>query len=175
MAHSGLFSALNRHDVLSRNEIDPDWDERLETLFEQVEIDGIPHLELSPTGQIFHDTFDGRFVSERDRYLPPAVPPARKSRPKLEDHNWGNARSAVMAFMQRLIDECEYVQGCRTHYWNRCLSRATLFRLLGEEIEGVYSNGTWVVKLIVETDATTAGQRAAVVADLNNRIGGWKL
>jgi hypothetical protein len=77
--------------------------------------------------------------------------------------------------MQWLIDECPYAQGCRTHYWNPNLSRASLFRLKGEEIEGVFSNGNWTVKIIVETSATTAGQREACIADLNHRLGGWKI
>lgn len=179
MTHSGLFAALNRHEVLARDEIrgddDPEWDERLETLVEQVKIDGVWHLELSPTGQIFHETFDGRFASERDQYLPPPIPPARKGSPSLEDHNWGNARAAITAFMQRITDECDYVQGCRTHYWNPGLSRTTLFRLWNNQIEAVYSNGTWTVKIVAETAATTPGQQAAVVADLNARLKGWSL
>lgn len=177
MEHSGLFAALNRHEVLSRDQLVDDgardWDERLETLVEYVDIDGIRHLELSPTGQIFYETFAGQFASERDQFLPPAVPTARKQPPSLEDHNWGNARDAIRAFMQRLTDECGYVRGCRTHYWNPALSRATLFRLWGDKVEGVFSNRTWTVKIVVDTLATTTGQRAAVVADLNARLGEW--
>jgi hypothetical protein len=50
-----------------------------------------------------------------------------------------------------------------------------LFRLRGEDIEGVFSNGSWTVKIIVETSATTTGQREACIADLNHRIGLEKL
>ncbi len=177
MEHGGLFAALNRHEVLTHDQLAdddaPDWDERLETLVEYVEIDGIRHLELSPTGQIFYETFAGQFASERDQFLPPVVPPARKQRPSLEAHNWNNAREPIKAFMQRLTDECGYVLGCRTHYWNPKLSRANLFRLWGDKVEGVFSNGSWTVKIVVETLATTSGQRAAVVADLNARLGEW--
>lgn len=176
MRHSGLLAALDRHDVLREAELDiEDWDERLETLVERVPIDGDTYLEISPTGQIFHETFQGRFESDRDQFLPPSVPAAQKAKPTLNDHSWGSARGPIVVFMQRLIEECPYVQACRTHYWHPSLSRATLFRLKGEEIEGVFSNGSWTVKIIVETSATTAGQREACVAALNDRIGSWKL
>ncbi len=176
MRHSGLLAALDRQDVLREADLDlEDWDERLETLVERVSIDGDIYLEISPTGQIFHETFQGRFESDRDRFLPPPVPAARKAKPTLNDHGWGNAREPITAFMQRLIDECPYVRGCRTHYWHPNLSRATLFRLRGEDIEGVFSNGSWTVKIIVETSATTTGQREACIADLNHRIGLGKL
>lgn len=176
MRHSGLLAALDRHEVLREADLDlEDWDERLETLVERVLIDGDAYLEISPTGQIFHETFQGRFQSDRDQFLPPPVPAARKVRPTLNDHSWGNARGPIEDFMQRLTEECPYVQKCRTHYWHPSLSRASLFRLKGEEIEGVFSNGVWTVKIIVETSATTAGQREACAADLNHRIGLWKL
>ena len=176
MRHSGLLAALDRHDVLREADLDLEgWDERLETLVERVTIDGDTYLEISPTGQIFHETFQGRFESDRDQFLPPAIPVARKAKPTLNDHSWGNARGIIVDFMQRLIDECPYVLGCRTHYWNPNLSRACLFRLKGEDIEGVFSDGSWTVKIIVETSATTVGQREACIADLNHRIGNWKI
>jgi len=174
MQWSGIFSALNRTEQRKEDLDLEDWDERLETLVERVEIDGATWLELSPTGQIFHETFDSRFASDRDQFLPPPVA-GRKGKPALTEHNWGNARNAIVAFMQRLLDECPYMQGCRTHYWNPNLSRATLFRAKGDEIEGVYSNGTWTVKIVVETSATTIGQRDACLADLNTRIAEWKI
>ncbi len=176
MRYSGLLAALDRHDVLREMDFDlEDWDERLETLVERVTIDGDTYLEISPTGQIFHETFQGRFESDRDQFLPQPVPTERKAKKTtLNDHSWGSARDPIVAFMQSLIAECPYVQGCRTHYWHPGLSRASLFRLKGEEIEGVLSNGSWTVKIIVETSATTAGQREACVADLNHRLGSWK-
>jgi len=177
MQQSGLLTVLDRDGMLRwLNVEEEDWDERLETLVERVEIDGETYLEISPTGQIFHETFKGRFESDRDQILPPPVPISRKSKPKLEDHDWGNARRPILAFMQRLIDECPYVQGCRTHYWDQKLSRASLFRLRGEDIEGVLSNGSWTVKIIVETSATAPGQRDACIADLNDHyIKNWKV
>ena len=172
MQHSGLLTVLDRQDMLRWQDIEEgDWDERLETLIEREEIDGDTYLVISPTGQIFHETFKGRFESERDRFLPPPVPTNQKSKPTLNDHGWGNAREPILAFMQRVIDECPYVQGCRTHYWNPDLSSTSLFRVKGDAIEGVYSNGSWTVKIIFETSATTSGQREACIADLNYRFG----
>lgn len=175
MQHSGLLMALDRHAVLRWADVEEDaWDERLETLVERVMIDGQMYLEISPTGQIFHETFQGRFTSERDQFLPPPVPMARKTKPTLNDHNWGRVRDVIVDWMERLTKECPYVQSCRTHYWNPSLSRAALFRLKGQEIEGILSNGTWTVKIIVETSANTVGQREACIADLNHRLEAWQ-
>ena len=56
---------------------------------------------------------------------------------------------------------------CVTNYCNPDLPEPTRFRERGGEIEGIYSDGTRTVKFKVETTANTAGQRAAVVAALN--------
>ncbi len=174
MRYSGVLLALERANELPEATLDADnWDERLETLVERVVIDDATYLSLSPTGQIFYETFLGRFQSDRDQILPPEVLASKKTKPKLSKHNWGNARDRILNFMQRLIDECPYVQGCYTHYWDPVLACATLFRLTGRDIEGVFSNGSWTVKIIVETSATTSGQREACVADLNQQIGSW--
>ena len=37
---------------------------RLETLVERIEIDGEIYMGISPTGQIFHETFQGRCVAD---------------------------------------------------------------------------------------------------------------
>jgi putative CRISPR-associated protein (TIGR02619 family) len=164
---SGWLTALDRGEMVAWQEAEEDWDERMEALVERVDIDGKAYLELSPTGQIFYETFKNRFASERDRVLPPPVPIDQKEQPRLPRHNWGNAQTPILNFLQRIIDECSYVRACRTDYWNPDLSSPLLFRLKGDEIEGIFSNGTWTVKLIVETSANTPGQRAACVADLN--------
>ncbi|MEZ5581395.1 MAG: putative CRISPR-associated protein [Candidatus Competibacteraceae bacterium] len=176
MQKSGVIAALDRQENMLRwADVEEDWDEKLETLVERVEIDNETYVEISPTGQIFHETFKGRFESDRDQLLPSAVPVASKVQPKLTDHSWGNARDPILALLQRITDESPYVRQCRTHYWNPNLSRSLMFRLKGEDIEGVVSNGSWTVKIIVDTSATTAGQREACVADLNHRTNSWKL
>lgn len=173
LERSGWLTALERMDMIEWQEVEEDWNEQMEALVERVEMNGKIYLELSPTGQIFHETFKGRFESNRDRVLPSPVPNNQKKNPDLTSHGWGNARTSILNFLQKITDECTYVQSCRTHYWNKNLPSSILFRLKAEEIEGIFSNGTWTVKFIVETSSNTQGQRAACVADLNNRIGNW--
>ncbi len=57
---------------------------------------------------------------------------------------------------------------CVTNWCNPALPETTRFRERGNDIEGVYSDGTRTIKFKVETTANTAGQRAAVVAVLND-------
>lgn len=69
--------------------------------------------------------------------------------------------------MQKIINECPYVRTCHTEYWNPNLSSPVLFRMKGDQIEGIFSNGSWTVKFIVETSANTRVQCEACVAYLN--------
>jgi putative CRISPR-associated protein (TIGR02619 family) len=174
MRWSGLFWALDRQELATWAEAGQDWDERLEPLVDRVEIDGTTYLALSPTGQIFHETFAGRFRSARDQVLPPSVPAAQKAKPRLADHNWGNARGPILKLLERVTAECPYVRGCATTYWNPSLGAASCFRLKAGEIEGVWSGGSWTVKFRVDTSARTAGQAEACVADLNEKLDGWR-
>ncbi|MGI2903301.1 putative CRISPR-associated protein [Tolypothrix sp. VBCCA 56010] len=168
---SGWLTALDRGEILGWHEVEDDWDERMESLIERVECnDGKIILELSPTGQIFHDTFKGRFQSCRDKILPPSVPSNQKQPPSLPNHSWGNARTPILNFLEKIVSDFPYVRACRTDYWNPDLSSTPLFRLKKEAIEGIFSNGTWTVKFFVETSATTSGQLEACIADLNQTI-----
>ena len=168
---SGWLIALDRpSEMVAQEDVDEDWNEKMEALVEQVEMDGKIYLELSPTGQIFHETFKGRFESDRDAVLPPLVSINQKKQPELTDHGWGNARTPILNLLQNITNSCSYVRLCRTHYWNPNLSSPTLFKLKGEQIEGIFSNGTWTVKFFVETSANTQGQRAACVADMNSLV-----
>lgn len=174
MEHSGLLTTLDRHELVSAQAVEENWDERLETLIQREQIDGIQYLELSPTGQIFHTTFKGRFESNLDQVLPGVIARAQKEPCRqLPPHNWGNAKPKILAFLNRIIDDCPYVKACRSHYWNPDLPTITQFRQQGEQIEGVFSNGSWTVKFVVETSATTIGQRLACIADLNQRLESW--
>jgi len=47
------------------------------------------------------------------------------------------------------------------------LAERTRFRLRGDQLEGVWSDGRYCVKFHLETTAQTPGQRAAVTALLN--------
>lgn len=172
MAQSGLLSALDREGIVAWDTVESGWDERLEALVERESIDGREYLELSPTGQIFHQTFQGRFQSERDRFLPPPVSQHEKKTPRLSGHNWAD-RDRILRFMKSVVNDTPYVKGCVTDNWNPDLPSQNLFCLRKGEVEGAYSNGSWTVKLIVETSATTQGQLEACVADLNSRLGKW--
>ncbi len=170
---SGWLIALDRpSEMVAEEDIKEDWNERLEALVERIEMDGKIYFELSPTGQIFHETFKGRFDSYKDAVLPPPLPNHQKQKPDLTSHGWGNARDSILNILQKITD-CSYVRLCRTHYWNKDLSSTTLFKPKGEQIEGIFSDGTWTVKFFVETSANTQGQRAACIADLNHRLSDW--
>ncbi|HIK29869.1 MAG TPA: putative CRISPR-associated protein [Oscillatoriales cyanobacterium M59_W2019_021] len=171
--HSGLLEALEREELLLWENVAEDWEEKMEVTIKREDIDSRSYITLSPTGQIFHDTFKSRFDASKDEYLPPPVPRDRKSRPTLPDHGWENARSLILRLLQTITDDCPYVCGCRTHYWNPSLPSVTHFRLQGEQIEGIFSRGNWTVKFYVDASAKTSGQQAACIADLNQRLKDW--
>lgn len=142
-----------------------EWSEKYESLVERVAIDGEDYLELSPVGQIFHDTFRERFRRSRDQVLPP--PAQQKYPPKLEKSGWPGEHPEVEHFLKKVTEEVPQVIQCATFYYNPDLSQRTRFRCGSKGIEGIYSNGRFTVKFRVEHTATTPGQAAAVVAVLN--------
>jgi hypothetical protein len=175
MRASGLLNALEaERQPVPRAEFADEWDERFESLVEPVTIDGTEYLELSAAGQIFHETFRERYRSCRDQVLPPPAPPGRKQAPLLkgtEAHLLAH-RDEVERFLRRVTDEVPQVIRCVTNYFNPSLPQRRRFREARGEVEGVYSNGHFTVKFRVETTAQTPGQRAAVVAALNEWLGG---
>jgi putative CRISPR-associated protein (TIGR02619 family) len=173
MRASGMLYDLERtSEPLSAAVYADDWDEKYESLIERVEIDGQDYLELSPTGQIFHETFRERFRTARDQVLPPPVPPAQKRPPRLEDAGWPGEHPEVECFMKRVTDKVPQVKHCATFYYNPDLPQRTRFRVGRDGIEGIYSDGSFTVKFRVETTAQTPGQQAAVVALLNDWLRG---
>jgi putative CRISPR-associated protein (TIGR02619 family) len=168
MRASGMLAALERaSDPVPADRFDPEWDERYESLVDRVRIDEIDYLELSPTGQIFHETFRQRFRTDRDRVLPP--PAQRKLPPALHDHAVINLlRDELQRYLSAVTDEVSQVVGCVTNYCNPDLPETTRFRETRGEVEGIYSDGRRTVKFLVETTANTPGQQAAVVAALND-------
>lgn len=144
-----------------------EWDEKYESLVERVQIDEQDYLELSPTGQIFHETFRERFRTARDQVLPPPVPPVQKRPPRLEKAGWPGEHPEVERFMSKVTSEVPQVMHCATFYYNPDLAERTRFRIGRDGIEGIYSDGSFTVKFRVETSAQTPGQHAAIVASLN--------
>lgn len=175
MRASGMLFDLERHgDPLPVALYVADWDEKYESLVEREQIDGVEYLVLSPTGQIFHDTFRERFRTSRDQVLPPPVPAAQKKAPILksnEAHMLAH-QDDIRALLVRLTSEVPAVALCVTSYFNPDLPERTRCRLRADSIEGIYSPGSWTVKFRVETSAQTEGQRAAVVAALNEWLAG---
>jgi len=170
MRASGLLAVLEKSPQ-PRSAVADDWDERFDSLVEATNIDGVDYLELSAMGQIFHETFRDRFRTSRDRVLPP--PAATKRPPKLGDHGVINRlRSELTRLMADVTQAIPAVIGCETSYCNPDLPEASRFRLRGNDVEGIYSDGTATVKFRVDTTAVTDGQRAAVVAAANEWLVG---
>jgi CRISPR-associated protein (Cas_APE2256) len=141
--------------------------EVVESLIERTEVDGTEYLDLSPTGQIFHETFRERFRNRRDEVLPPPIPTNQKQAPHLEQSGHLLSHADVRRFLEAVTREVPQVRHCATFYFNPDLSEHRRFRLGPKGIEGIFSNGSYTVKFRVETSAHTEGQQAAVVAALN--------
>ena len=167
MRASGMLISLEMAtDPLPSSAFADEWDERYESLVDHVEIDGTDYLELSPTGQIFHETFRERFRTSRDQVLPPEA--ITKHDPVLHDHGVINQlRSELLRFLIELTNEVSFITRCVTNYCHPQLNEPRRFRIKGEEIEGIFSDGTRTVKFAVHTTSSTAGQTAAAVAYLN--------
>lgn len=165
MRASGLLTILEK-EAQPRSALPGEWDERYESLVEATTIDGTEYLELSATGQIFHDTFRERFRTDRDQFLPPRA--TGKRPPKLGGHGVINRlKGELTRFLQTVTDQVEQVIGCETTYCNPDLPKPWGFHETRGIIEGVYSDGTATVKFRVDTTAEKDGQRVAVVAALN--------
>ena len=164
---SGMFRVLSQPNACEPWEhFCEDWDERFESLVNRVTIDGTDCLELSATGQIFHETFRSRFQRHKTARFPRDA--HEKRPPNLKDHDYKQARDNIERFLQKVTDARPYICSCHTTYWNPDLPEKDQFRMRDGKAQGIYSNGTWCVKFTV---LTTAGddedQLRAVVADLN--------
>ena len=166
---SGMFMVLSRSNACEPwKDFSEDWDERFEPLINRVKIGGEDYLELSATGQIFHETFRSRFQVLKETSLPRAANNREKEPPKLGKHAYNQARDLILHFLQEVTLRKPYVRYCHSTYWNPALSESTRFRLSGENIQGIYSNGTWCMKFRVITTTEDSDQLAGVVADLND-------
>lgn len=162
-----LFDLESVRDPVPADAWADQWDERYESLIERITIDGSDYLELSPAGQIFHETFRERFRSIRDQILPPAALPGQKRAPKWEDSGHIRRHPEILKTMQQLTDEIPQVLHCATFSYNPDLPGRNGFRVGSDGIEGRFSDGTYLVRIRIETTATTPGQAQAVVAALN--------
>jgi putative CRISPR-associated protein (TIGR02619 family) len=168
LAASGmLFDLESASDPVPLSDWFDGWDERYESLVERVLIDGVEYIELSPTGQIVHDTFRQRFRTDRDEILPPPAPAEAKRPPKWEASGHMRAYPEIQRILQQLTEQVPQLIHCATFYFNPDLPTRPGFRIGAKGIEGWLSNGTWTTKFRVETTAKTPGQELAVVAALN--------
>lgn len=170
MRASGMLVSLEKTtDPLPAEAFIDEWDERYESLVDHIEIDGTDYLELSPTGQIFHETFRERFRTSRDQVLPPVA--ITKHDPVLHDHGVINQlRNELIRFLGKLTHEVPFVTRCVTNYCHPQLNEPLRFRVKGDEVEGIFSDGTRTVKFAVHTTSTTAGQTSASAAELNEWV-----
>jgi putative CRISPR-associated protein (TIGR02619 family) len=145
----------------------PDDAETLESLVDRETVDGVDYLELSPTGQIFHETFRERFRTTRDQVLPPPVPTGQKKPPHVEDSGHMHAVRGLKAFLEAVTAGVPQVVRCTTSWSHPDLPRPARFWVGAEGVEGQFSDGKALVKFRVETSATTPGQMASVAARLN--------
>ncbi len=167
---SGMFMVLGKGEVISWEQYREDWDERFEPLVNREEIDGENYLELSATGQIFHETFRTRFQQIKAHSLPRPATENEKQAPNLGHHGYGQARTPILRFLQKLTDEVLYVRFCHSIYWNPDLPESTRFRPSGGEVQGIYSNGTYCVKFKVHTTTDNQDALPGIVADLNDWV-----
>ena len=169
---SGMFMILSRPNACEPGErFKEDWDKRFEPLVNRERIDGKPYLELSPMGQIFHETFCTRFRQSKAKFLPRKAMESERNPPNLGEHSYNRAREPIRRHLKNLSEERSYVRYCHSIYWNPDLPEASRFRLSAGQIEGIYSNGTWCVKFRVVTTADRQEDLSAVVADLNDWLG----
>jgi putative CRISPR-associated protein (TIGR02619 family) len=168
MRLSGVLFALETDvqpaDILDD---DPEDTETLESLVDRTTVNGEDYIELSPTGQIFHETFRERFRTHRDQVLPPAVPAGEKRPPQFEDSGHMDKARGLKAFLQAVTDQVPQVARCATFYSNPDLPRPSKFWVGSDGIVGQFGDGKGLVKFRVDTRATTRGQMAAVAAALN--------
>ena len=76
-------------------------------------------------------------------------------------------KAEIERFLARLTAEVPQVVQCITSYYHPALPQKSRFTESRGRIEGVYSPGNYTVKFRVETTAETDGQRAAMIAVLN--------
>ena len=92
-----MFTVLSKANACEPwEDFKDNWDERFEPLVNLVDIDGEDHLELSATGQIFHETFHSRFQELKETRLPRSdVDSSEKQAPNLRKHGYGNAHAEI--------------------------------------------------------------------------------
>lgn len=152
-------------------ETDPvEIDARFSSLVETV-VEGEKLLGLSAVGQLFHETFQYRFLRQREALLPPDSGLSLEEKEKAikyEDKNKEKHRG-LDTYLKKLCQR-PYVKWIYTHYFNPGLPQKNGFRPSAggdlSKVEGVYSDGKATTKFDIVTTARTEDQRNAVLVDL---------
>lgn len=176
LRHSALFYRLaaNLAEPVRAEEFGQDWKsalddpDDLDDLVECERVDGQEYLSLNSTGVVFHQTHRERFGHLANR-LPPAAAEGAKRKPRFKQGEGHTARhgEGVARWMQKLTDEVPQVIQCVVKKHNPDRPECNGFRPSGEDVVGVYSDGTWAITFEVLSTAKTADQRLALVAKLN--------
>ncbi len=170
LENAELFFDLAQDDA-KNNPVEKD--ERFSSLVDEIDEDGEKIISLSPTGQLFHETFQYRFLQQREALLPPdsGLTPKDKGI-KYEDKNKGK-HSGLNVYLDRIL-QAHYVIRIFTHYYNPALSLKNYSRASSKgdlsQIEGGYSDGKATTKFDVVTTAKNEMARNAAMVDLRNFI-----
>ena len=165
---SHMFMALDRPNACEPWErFRHDWDERFEPLVNRVCVDGTEHLELSSTGQIFHEAHYSRFRGKKITDLPPDASKCNKKDPKIGSHSYNQQRQRILDFLNKITSEVPYVLHCSSTGWNKGGTGPTRFRLSSHGIQGVWSEGSGRIEFKVNTTATDDHDLLVIVDDLN--------
>lgn len=146
-------------------------DPRFDSLVDDVSEKGTYFTTLSPSGQLFHETFRHHFAKQTGLLPPSSLIAPEKKKIRYEDANLGKHKG-LDVFLKKLRF-VPYVNEIYTHYYNPDLNEPVRFRksAKGEtgQVEGIFSNAGATTKFSILTTAKTKRQTDACIADLNDR------
>ncbi|OPY90894.1 MAG: CRISPR-associated protein (Cas_APE2256) [Syntrophus sp. PtaU1.Bin208] len=148
-------------------------DERFATIVDEVQVENLWLSNLSPTGQLFHETFRHRFALSSSTILPPdsGISPETK-KIHYEDDNRGKHKGLEI-FLNK-IRKLPYVTEIYTHYFNPRLNVPIRFRKSAKDprcrVEGVFSNAGATTKFDITTNAKNSRQLQSCIADLSDKL-----
>ena len=161
-----LFFDLAQDDG-KRNPVEKD--ERFSSLVDEIGENGEKIIGLSPTGQLFHETFQYRFFQQKKALLPPNSGLVSTDKViKYEDKNAAK-HSGLKSYLEK-VRQVPYIIRIFTYYYNPDLPMKKYFRPSRKgntsQIEGVYSDGKATTKFDLVTTAKNEMERNAAIVDL---------
>ena len=157
------FFQVAAEDFVPGSQFEDELGEELESLIEREWQDGEEFLTLSPAGHILHEKFRIRPVDE----VKPLSPAKHQTPPYLGEGHLAAKQPTIRSHLQRVIDGNPFVVTCRLFYTNKDLPQENLFRLSRGNVIGVFSDGSFTAKFIVETTAEVENQKPWAVSKLN--------